>query len=294
MSTKDFELTNGNKIPIKQFKFEDMCPNPSIVIIAKRGSGKTWLVRALLEFFKNIPVGVVIAETDRMNGFYKNFISDSYIHYEYKSKILEKLLIRQEKMIELNIEKNKQGKYFDDRSFIVMDDCLGDKKTWCNDTLLRKLLYNGRHYHIMYILTMQYSLGIQPELRSNFDYIFLLADDFGSNQKRLFDHYAGMFPSFDAFKQVFSTLTNDFSAMVINNKSTKSISDKVYWYKAPDLTQLNSDIGCEQFKKFHKYNYNLNWKNNSKIDFKTYCLNKKKHNSIIEIKKEINNDDDSD
>ena len=50
-------------------------------------------------------------------------------------------------------------------------------------------------------------MGIPPEMRSNFDYIFLLAEDFISNRKRLYEHYAGMFPNFDIFQQVFTEVT---------------------------------------------------------------------------------------
>ena len=33
---------------------------------------------------------------------------------------------------------------------------------------------NGRHYKILFILTMQYALGIPPNLRTNIDYVFIL------------------------------------------------------------------------------------------------------------------------
>ena len=76
---------------------------------------------------------------------------------------------------------------------------------------------------------MQYSMGIPPEMRSNFDYIFLLAEDFISNRKRLYEHYAGMFPNFDIFQQVFTEVTENFGCMVINNRiHSKKIEDKVF------------------------------------------------------------------
>ena len=45
---------------------------------------------------------------------------------------------------------------------------------------------------------MQYAVGIPPEMRSNFDYIFLLAEDFISNRKRLL--------SLNAKNKLFNTL----------------------------------------------------------------------------------------
>ena len=69
---------------------------------------------------------------------------------------------------------------------------------------------------------MQYSLGIQPELRSNFDFVFLLGEDFINNRKKLYEHYAGMFPTRDIFEQVFLQVTDNYGCMVINNRLRSS------------------------------------------------------------------------
>lgn len=289
-TTKSISLKGmKDRLPIKTFLLSQFVTDPAIIMIAKRGSGKSWVVRALLEFFKDIPVGLIIAPTDRMNKFYGKFFPDSYIHYEYKSEIIENVLKRQQAIIEKEAEKKKEGKKIDPRCFIVMDDCLGQKGSWVRDKPIQELLFNGRHYRVMYILTMQFPLGITPELRSNFDYIFLLADDTISNQKRIYDHYAGMFPTFDSFRQVFVQLTADFGAMVIVNRGVKkSLFDKVFYYKAPDLSEMvQVDIGCKQFRDFHKNNYDENWsKKASMFNADDYFMNKKKNKSAVVVEKE--------
>lgn len=296
-SRKDIDIEMKGKrdrLPIKTFLLSQFVTDPAIIMIAKRGSGKSWVVRALLEFFKDIPVGLIIAPTDRMNSFYGKFFPDSYIHYEYKSEIIDNVLKRQRIIIQKEKEKNAQGKKIDPRSFIIMDDCLGQKGSWVRDKPIQELLYNGRHYRIMYILTMQFPLGITPELRSNFDYIFLLAEDYISNQKRIYDHYAGMFPSFDSFRQVFTQLTADFGSMVIVNRGVKTtLFDKVFYYKAPDLSQMSEvKIGCKQFRDFHKNNYNEEWmKAGEEFNEVEYFLNKKKNKSAVIVEKEKNKDD---
>lgn len=284
-ATKDIALKGKkDRLPIKTFSFDMFVMDPAIIMIAKRGSGKSWVVRAILEYFKDIPVGLIIAPTDRMNKFYGKFFPDSYIHYEYKSEIIEKVLERQKIIIE-----KSRGKKIDPRAFIIMDDCLGQKGSWVKDQPIQELLFNGRHYRIMYILTMQFPLGITPELRCNFDYIFLLADDTISNQKRIYDHYAGMFPTFDAFRQVFVQLTADFGSMVIVNRGVKkSLFDKVFYYKAPDLSTLEDvKIGCRQFRNYHENNYDENWsKKSSLFNEHDYFTNKKKNKSAVIVEKE--------
>ena len=72
------EKTNVNYISLVE--------NPAIVMIAKRASGKSWVCRAILKHFRDIPVGIIIAPTERMANppFYSAFFPDSYIHYDYK------------------------------------------------------------------------------------------------------------------------------------------------------------------------------------------------------------------
>ena len=145
---------------------------------------------------------------------------------------------------------------------------------------------NGRHYQLTFMLTMQYSLGISPELRSNFDYIFLLGDDFISNQKRLFDHYAGMFPTLKSFREVFSALTKDYGCMVIVNAGNPAeFVDKIFWYKAGN--DEIDHMGCSQFNKFHNDNYNSDWNKpgNKEFDEQQYFADKKRLINVSKISK---------
>jgi hypothetical protein len=263
---KDVRLDGNKSLPIKEFKLDSMCENPAIVMIAKRASGKSWVCRSILKHFRHIPVGLIIAPTEKMANppFYSDFFPDAYIHYEYKSEIIEKLLFRQDIMIEKKMDREQQGKKpIDPRGFILMDDCLSKKGSWMKDQPIMELLFNGRHYQLMYMLTMQFPLGITPELRCNFDYIFLLKEDFYSNLKRLYDHYAGMFPTFDSFRLVFKELTANFGSMVIVNRGAcDSFLDKIFWYRAQNDSV--GMIGCNQFVEHHNENYDKLWKKRNK------------------------------
>lgn len=293
VQSKDINMIFANgksgKLPINVFDLNSITGHPAIIMIAKRGSGKSWVVRAIMEYFKDIPVGTVISPTDRMSEFYAKFFPDTYIHYTFKSELIKRILDRQKKIIKKAKDKLKENKKIDTRASIIMDDCLGEKGKWIKDETIKELLFNGRHYHIMYILTMQFPLGITPELRMNFDYIFLLAEDYVSNLKRIYDHYAGMFPSFDTFRQVFKTLTDDFGCMVIVNKGVrKSLFDKIFWYKAPNFSDLKVDIGCKQFKQYHEKNYNKNWQNDEDVvenDPEEYMMEKKKNKMPLIVNK---------
>ena len=287
---RDVMIGGDKKLQIREFKLDSMVENPAIVMIAKRASGKSWICRDILRNFKDIPVGLIIAPTEKMSDppFYSDFFPDSYIHYQYKSEIIERMLYRQDVMIEKQKEKAKEGKILDPRGFILMDDCLSKKSSWMKDQPIMELLFNGRHYRLMYILTMQFPLGITPELRCNFDYIFLLAEDFYSNLKRLFDHYAGMFPTFDSFRTVFNVVTQDFGCMVIVNRGARSsFTDKIFWFKASN--QNIGMIGCKQFIEYHNNNYDDLWKKkNKKFDIMDLCGKKTAANDKTLMVEKIN------
>jgi hypothetical protein len=248
---------NYNKFQILEFKLSQMVPFAAIVMIAKRGTGKSFVTRDVIYHLRHLPGGVVIAPTDRMNSFYKFFFPDLYIHYDIKETILKKILVRQSMMIEKERDKKKQGKKVDPSGILIMDDCLAKKKSWAKDENILEILMNGRHYKLTYILTMQTPLGITPDLRLNFDYVFLLKEDSAINKKKLWDNYASMFDTLTAFNKVFGECTKDYCVMVIDNrKPADNIQEKVYWFKAKERKFC---FGSKTFKNLHKKYYDPNF-----------------------------------
>tara|TARA_B110000908_G_C10205259_1_gene427405 strand:+ start:668 stop:1531 length:864 start_codon:yes stop_codon:yes gene_type:complete len=278
MTTKDINIGSA-KIKLKKFDLKNMADHATIAMIAKRASGKSYLTREILYHKKSIPCSIVISKTEKLNKFYGDFIPDSYIFDSYDTNVLNKLFRRQGKMNEDNRKRKKEGKKIkNDKIMLVMDDCMSSKGSWVKDENVLELFFNGRHHHVSFILTMQFALGIPPEMRSNFDYIFLLAEDFISNRKRLYDHYAGMFPSFDMFQQVFSDCTENYGCMVIDNRiHSKDITKKVFWYKAKVTPSFK--MGSKKYRNYHKKHYDSNW-NKHIHTFDASSLLAKKKNKI--------------
>lgn len=274
----------GNSLPIRQFELGWMCKDPSIAMVAKRGSGKSWVCRAILNHLSDtgVPGGIIISPTDEVNPFYDKFFPGLFIHHKFRSEIIENAFLRQRKMKAKAEKKKLEGKKLEKRMFFLMDDCLGSKKSWVREEAIQKMFFNGRHYNITFILTMQYPLGIPPDLRSNFDYIFLLADDSFGNQKKLYEQYAGMFPSVDAFRQVFNELTKDFGCMVIVNRGHREdLWDKIFWYKVKGKDAVK--FGSKQFKKIHEKNFDKLWQDRDDIDIDN-ILHRKKGSKQVNIR----------
>jgi len=236
------------KFNMKQIKFRpDKNEGPVIVLIGRRDTGKSFLVRDLLYYQKDIPIGTVISGTEAGNGFYGNHIPKLFIHDEYNSGIIENVLKRQ-LMVNKQIQKEKQAygrSNVDPRTFVIMDDCLYDN-SWSKEKVMRSLFMNGRHWKIMLIITMQYPLGVPPNLRTNIDYVFILREPYLSNRKRIYENYAGMFPTFESFCQIMDQCTENYECLVINNNAkSNKLEDLIFWYKAE--SHPNFKLGAQEF-----------------------------------------------
>jgi hypothetical protein len=220
---------------------------PVIVLIGRRDTGKSFLVRDLLYYHQDIPIGTVISGTEEGNGFYGKMVPKLFIHNEYNTAIIENILKRQRgvlKQIKKEMETFKRST-IDPRTFVILDDCLYDN-TWARDKMMRLLFMNGRHWKVMLLITMQYPLGIPPTLRTNIDYVFILREPYIANRKRIYENYAGMFPTFESFCQVMDQCTENFECLVINNNAkSNKLQDQVFWYKADAHNDFR--LGSKEF-----------------------------------------------
>ncbi len=225
---------------------------PVIVLIGRRDTGKSFLVRDLLFYHQDIPIGTVISGTEAGNGFYSSLVPKLFIHEEYNTSIIENILKRQKtvlKQVKKELEQFRRSN-IDPRAFVILDDCLYDA-TWTKDKMMRLLFMNGRHWKIMLIITMQYPLGIPPNLRTNIDYVFILREPYIANRKRIWENYAGMFPTFESFCQVMDQCTENFECLVINNNSkSNKLHDQIFWYKAEHHSDFK--LGSKEFWELSK------------------------------------------
>jgi len=224
------------KLELKKFDVRNIKDDSVILFIGKRNTGKSFLVKDIMYHFRNLPVGVVISPTERANRFFENFVPNMLIYDAYDAGIVQKFVDRQSKITDqFTNEKKKYGRSdLDPRAFLILDDCLYDK-TWPTDPNIRFLFMNGRHVKTFFLITMQYPLGIPPHLRANVDYVFILRENQIKQRERIYQQYAGMFHSFDAFNSVLDQTTENYECLVIDNKvQSNKLEDQVYWYKASD------------------------------------------------------------
>ncbi len=266
---------------MRKIKFD---PNenkgPVVVLIGRRDTGKSFLVNDLLYHHQDIPLGCVISGTEAGNGFYGRIVPKLFIHHEYNTSIIENILKRQKsvlKEMQKHEEVYKKKSPIDPRAFVIMDDCLYDDK-WARDKMMRLLFMNGRHWKIMLVITMQYPLGVPPNLRTNIDYVFILREPYKSNRERIWQNYAGMFPTFEAFNQVMDQCTENFECLVIdNNSKSNKLTEQIFWYKAQPRS--NFRLGSKEFWEMSKE------LNSDDEDEPAYNASSAKKGPVINVKK---------
>jgi hypothetical protein len=235
----NFQLRKFNIDMIKDRCEMDSRKSPMIVVIGKKDTGKSFLVRDILFNVQScFPVGTVISATEAVNEFFQSMVPSKFIHDTYTPDLVTNVIKRQMNVKNTRLrDKTAKGcsSSIDPRAFLIFDDCLYAAKAWINEESTRYVFMNGRHIDLMTIITMQYPLGITPNLRTNVDFIFILRENILGNRKRIYENYAGMFPTFDMFCTFMDQCTENYEGLVIcNNVSSNKLEDQVFWYKAAD------------------------------------------------------------
>lgn len=220
----------------------------------------SFLVRDIFYHHKEIPVGLIFSGTEEANPFFGDFIPDSFIHSEYDPELIDKMLTKQSQKVKYSRQNGfaEDGLTPSNRAFVVLDDMLHDAAAWKREKTIQSIFFNGRHYNIFFILTMQYPLGIPPALRSNIDYVFVFNEPSIKNRKKIYDDYGGAIPSFDHWCNILDSCTQNHECLVIKTSGNSTdLRDQIFWYKASK--HENFRVGHPKIWEYHDLHYNSNY-----------------------------------
>jgi hypothetical protein len=216
---------------IKKFDMKKIKRDGIIVFIGKRRTGKSTLVKDFFYHNNDFPAGMIISGSEKLNEFFGDFVPKQFIYYEFKQELLQKALKGQEKIVEYNKKPENRRKINPD-FYLVMDDCFHDN-SWQKLKEMREIFFNGRHFKICFLLTMQFPIGIPNYFRANIDYVFILRDTSINNMERIYKNYSRSSLSFKEFCQLMEQCTEDHGCLVIDNTThSNKIEDQIFWYKA--------------------------------------------------------------
>jgi hypothetical protein len=171
---------------------------------------------------------VLFSGTTESSGDFAGVVPDVFTYDGYSEEKASKYWQKQKQIV----MKRGKGNY-KNQAVMIIDDCMHDT-SWVRSKTVADIFMNGRHYDMLFILAMQYCMGILPGLRTCVDYIFICPENSYANKKKLHEHYCSIFPDFKMFAKVLDALTVDYQCIVVKqrkNTSTK-IEDNIFWYKA--------------------------------------------------------------
>lgn len=220
------------------------CQKAFVVLIGKRNSGKTTLLKDMLVCVRDkIDIVLVISPTDEINDAMAGLVPPSLIHREIDEKKLQRIMAIQRKQW-------RRGRGYE--LCLVLDDCAFERKFFESKSF-RELAFNGRHMHITVFVTMQFCHALPPAVRCNTDVVITLAERINSNRRRLYDAYFGML-SFGEFCQVMDSATTGFECLVLWNKTRSAeLHDQLFWYKADPDAADGERLGRDAFWKLHDH-----------------------------------------
>ena len=201
--------------------------NKSLVILAKRNSGKSYLMKNLLQYsvkineFQKI---YCISPTEKINKFYSDIIPENCIFDNYSEEWVLSLI---EKMSKINEGKTQQSQS-PINCLLILDDCTSDVNMHQAKGI--KMLYTrGRHSFIAICVISQNLKSVSPSIRNNSDYI-LTGQLNASNIEQLCESYRCPIISKKDFITLYKNSTSDYNFFVINNNSVSTNIDDINSY----------------------------------------------------------------
>ena len=144
---------------LKKFDMAKIGKGAIVAMIGRRGQGKSFLVKDLLFYKRDMPIGTVISASESSNRFYSDMMPSLFIHEAFSPEIVANLVKRQ-KIVTKKMKQQMQlyGKSnIDPYAFLILDDLMYDAPTWIKDINIKDIFMNGRHCNLMFLVTMQFS-----------------------------------------------------------------------------------------------------------------------------------------
>lgn len=198
------------------------------VFIAKRNSGKSYLMKHLLNTIvkkKNKINWIKVITPTKFNGEWSNILGDDNVYDEFDNDLIDDILYRQKELKNRNIKNS---------GLLILDDCLGSANF--QNSLFTKLASAGRHYNLTVWISFQHFYKVPTVLRTNSDYLFILGNHPIKVSKTLYEDFQT--EGVNDFKEMdilLKNATDDHGILIVDNSTSKT---KMLIYKAPKKLKI--------------------------------------------------------
>ena len=198
----------NSRIDISSFRMRSIKPGSVIVLLGKRGSGKTKMSLEILYHLRRYPIGMIMAGTPDTVEEYKRHVPDTLIYKEYEPSKVNDIIKKQEQLLEdicnehpeRDVEENKEELC---PVFLILDDLMHDQGLINRDKAFKQLMLAGRHYKITLVICAQYVMNLAKCVRGQVDYVFTMYQSDPNQRRLIWENYNVGFPNVDVFHKLF-------------------------------------------------------------------------------------------
>lgn len=215
-----------NVMRLRRFNATTFKADSVALFVGKRRSGKTTAMIDLLTRIGGVfEFGFIFCNNASSLKSYRQIVPPSYAREDMDLELIDKLMRFQSKRIEKGICRP---------IFIVLDDFAFDRKIMRNSKTIKKLMCNGRHYQIFFMIGVQYCMQLGPEERGQIDYVFMMRDPCTSTIKKLYNNTPHPFDTYHDFKRCVSLVwSRPYNMVVLDNCGTDFMDNApVFVWKA--------------------------------------------------------------
>ena len=175
------EFRDGGSIDILKAAYNHIRPGYTVILYGPRRSGKSTFIRNICQRIRPWYPDVVVFTTTKDSGEYFGFIPIENVIDGLDEDLLMKLILNQRRKKREESRGKDQGNY---ELLVIIDDCMSEKLRYKD--IFNKVFFNGRHYNITLIVTVQDVKGVAPAATINADlaYSFALPDRRGRDTIR--------------------------------------------------------------------------------------------------------------
>jgi hypothetical protein len=222
-------------LEISDFDLSEMVQNSVSIFIGRRGVGKTTMIKHICQYDQSIGRTIISPRAideygDQPNQQIFTRYDDNVVDNIYAEQIRKIMRMRENKKVstKYGLPLNEQIKHI-----VVFDDCLQNGGTYFNNKNFANMIGMSTHLHLQVMWSMCTPFDISPHYITCFDYVFLFRDNDESKIRMIYNHYGGVFGTFDLFREAFNEVTRDeYSCMIICNRGRRR---RVFRYMIPNI-----------------------------------------------------------
>lgn len=249
MSTEEIKPED---LVIGRFDFSKLPKYGVIFVTGKTGSGKTVVTKEILYHKRHYDQYIALLGSEGAREVFRRHMPEAFFFEGFDEKALQRIVKHQKLQRRLGQAQDM---------VIVIDDCTYDNKRMKKSEVLKEIFMNGRHMKILLILTAQWLLAIQPEMRSQVKVVICCRETNPEYRQRVYKYYSnGCVQKWGIFDQIMMKCTEDYKVMVLLNEFRQNprIPDMIFYARAEPKRKFK----CGEHSwiwDFHEQNFDPLW-----------------------------------